>query len=181
MSQAGPPCRYPGTLVKRNKNKLCGCFIWQPSQPGLLGSKYQDTRIPGGNFPSNNARRAARRMNQARNRTAGNTLLMRIASNLYTKNSLYPAFFFFLLVLFKNIGELESEASTRERARSANKKNKERPSIFFFPTTNPLSWRSINPLRFIFYQPRSTNFEGKIAGLWTGYTKNGGLGLVLFM
>ena len=52
----------------------------------LAGSQYWDARIPGGNFPSNDARRAARRMNQAWNRTAGNTLLMRIASNLYIKN-----------------------------------------------------------------------------------------------
>ena len=41
--------------------------------------------IPAGNFSSNHACRVARRMNQARNRTAGNTLLMRIASNLYMK------------------------------------------------------------------------------------------------
>ena len=36
-------------------------------------------------IPSNHACRAARRMNQARNRTAVNTLFMRIASNLYIK------------------------------------------------------------------------------------------------
>ena len=36
------------------------------------------------------------------------------------------------------------------------------------PTTTPLCWRSINPLQFIFYHPRSTNFEEKIEGLWTG-------------
>ena len=41
--------------------------------------------MPGGNFPSNHACQAARWMNQARNRTAGNTLLMCIASNLYIK------------------------------------------------------------------------------------------------
>ena len=36
------------------------------------------------------------------------------------------------------------------------------------PITTPLCWRSINPLQFIFYHPRSTNFEEKIEGLWTG-------------
>ena len=36
-------------------------------------------------IPSNHACRAARRMNQARNRTAVNTLFMRIASNRYIK------------------------------------------------------------------------------------------------
>ena len=36
------------------------------------------------------------------------------------------------------------------------------------PTTTPLRWRSINPLRFKFYHPRSTDFEEKIEGLWTG-------------
>ena len=42
--------------------------------------------IPTGrSFPSNHACQAARRMNQARIKTAGNTLLMRIASNLYIK------------------------------------------------------------------------------------------------
>ena len=39
----------------------------------------QLTGIPGGNFSSNQACRAVRRMNQARNRTAGNNLFMRIA------------------------------------------------------------------------------------------------------
>ena len=121
-------------------------------------------------------------MNQAWNRTAGNTLLIRIASNLYRKNSLYTEVLFFFSFFFKNIGELSSEASTLERARSAREKNKERSSIFFFPPTNPLRWRSINPLRFIFYHSRSTDFEENlIAGLWTSYTKNGGSGLVLFM
>ena len=37
------------------------------------------------------------------------------------------------------------------------------------PTTTLLRWRSINPLRFIFYHPRSTHFQEKIEGLWTGY------------
>ena len=36
--------------------------------------------IRGGNFPINRACRAARRINQAKNRTAGNTLFMGIAS-----------------------------------------------------------------------------------------------------
>ena len=38
-----------------------------------------------------------------------------------------------------------------------------------FPTTTPLRWLLINPLRFIFYHPRSTDFEENIGGrLWTG-------------
>ena len=38
-----------------------------------------------------------------------------------------------------------------------------------FPTTAPLHWLSINPLRFIFYHPHSTDFEENIEGrLWTG-------------
>ena len=77
MSRAGSLCRVLGTLVKRNKN--------QPSQPGQLGSQYCDAGIPGGNFPSNHAGRAALLMSQARNRTVGHTLLIRIASNLYLK------------------------------------------------------------------------------------------------
>ena len=36
--------------------------------------------IPGANFPSNHACRAAQGTNQARNRTAGSTMFIRIAS-----------------------------------------------------------------------------------------------------
>ena len=36
--------------------------------------------------------------------------------------------------------------------------------IFLFVPT-PLLWRSINPLRFTFYHPRSTDFEKEIEGL----------------
>ena len=45
-------------------------------------------------------------------------------------------------------------------------------SFFYFllpPPLPPLRWRPINPLRFIFYHPRSTYFQEKIEGLWTGY------------
>ena len=38
----------------------------------------------------------------------------------------------------------------------------------FFPTPTPLRWRSINPPRLVFYHARSTYFEEKIEGLWTG-------------
>ena len=38
-------------------------------------------------------------------------------------------------------------------------------------SAEPLRWWSINPLWFIFYHPRSIDFEEKIEGLWTGYTK----------
>ena len=36
--------------------------------------------------------------------------------------------------------------------------------IFLFVPT-PLHWRSVNPLRFILYHPRSTDFEKEIEGL----------------
>ena len=79
MSRAGSLCRDPGTLVKRNKNQLCDYMTTQPAR--LAGIPVLcDTGFPGAHFPSNHACRAARRMNQARNRTAGNKLFMRIAS-----------------------------------------------------------------------------------------------------
>ena len=65
MRQAGPLCRKPGTLVKRNKNQLCDYMTTEPA--GLAGISILWCG-------------AARRMNQARNRVAGNTLFMRIAS-----------------------------------------------------------------------------------------------------
>ena len=40
--------------------------------------------------------------------------------------------------------------------------------LFFSPTPTLLRWRSINPPRFFFYHPRSTDFEEKIEGLWIG-------------
>ena len=49
--------------------------------------------------------------------------------------------------------------SKHRRARQQSKRART------FPTTTPLRWRSINPLRFIFYHPRSTDFEEKIDGL----------------
>ena len=55
-------------------------------------------------------------------------------------------------VLFENNGERS------ERARTSAEGDKEKS-----PTTIPLRWRSINPLRFIFYHP--TDFEKKIEGL----------------
>ena len=45
-----------------------------------LGSQYCDAGIPGGDFPSNHACRAARRMKVAWNRTVGNILFKRISS-----------------------------------------------------------------------------------------------------
>ena len=71
---------------------------------------------------------------------------------------------FFLSFFLKTSG---SEASAQERAWSERKKNKER-LFSYSPTTTPLHWQSINPLRFIFYHPCSTEFEEKIEGLWTG-------------
>ena len=57
-----------------------------------------------------------------------------------------------------------SEASVREQARSARRKNKER-LFSSSPTPTPLRWRSINPLRLVFYNARSTDFEKKLEGL----------------
>ena len=46
---------------------------------------------------------------------------------------------------------------------------RERKNLFCSSsTTTSLHWRSINPPRFIFYHVRSTDFEEKIDGLWTG-------------
>ena len=43
------------------------------------------------------------------------------------------------------------------------------PRYFLFPPPlPPLPWRWINPLWFIFYHPRSTDFEEKTESLWTG-------------
>ena len=67
MNWAGSFCRDLGTLVKRNKNQLCGDMTTEPAQLAWIPV------IPGGNFPSNHACLAARRTNQSRNRTAGNT------------------------------------------------------------------------------------------------------------
>ena len=55
-----------------------------------------------------------------------------------------------------------SASSQAKRARE-----NEREALLFSssPTTTPLHWRSINPLRFIFYHPRLTDFEEKIEGL----------------
>ena len=74
-----------GNLVERNKNQLCDYTTTEPAR--LAGIQYCDAGIPGGNFPSYHTCRVAWRMNQARNRTAGNTLLMRIASNHYIKTA----------------------------------------------------------------------------------------------
>ena len=53
---------------------------------------------------------------------------------------------------------VHSASSQAKRARE-----KEREAVLFSssPTTTPFHWRSINPLRFIFYHPRLTDFEEK--------------------
>ena len=53
-----------------------------------------------------------------------------------------------------------------------NLKNSLYTDVIFLFVPTPLYWRSINPLRFIFYHPRSVDFEKEIEGLWTGYLKN---------
>ena len=46
---------------------------------------------------------------------------------------------------------------------------RERKNLFCSSsTTTPLYWRSIHPPRFTFYRARSTDFEEKKDGLWTG-------------
>ena len=54
----------------------------------------------------------------------------------------------------------------KHRRGSENKRGARERKI---PSTTLLRWRSINPLRFIFYHPRSTDFQEKIEGLWTGH------------
>ena len=67
------------------------------------------------------------------------------------------------------IGHTAHSASSQAKLAREN----EREALLFSssPTTTPLHWRSINPLRFIFYHPRLTDFEEKIEGLWTGSEK----------
>ena len=60
-------------------------------------------------------------MNQTRNRTAGNTLLMRIASNLYRKNSLYTDVLFFFSFFSRT-----SASSRAKRARENERGARER-------------------------------------------------------
>ena len=58
-----------------------------------------------------------------------------------------------------------------ERARTSVDREKGEINFLFSssPTPTPLRWRSINPLRFIFYNARSTDFEEKIECLWIDY------------
>ena len=44
VSRAGSVCRDLGTCVKHTKNQLCDYM--EKSQPGLLGSRHCDVRIP---------------------------------------------------------------------------------------------------------------------------------------
>ena len=68
--QAGPLCGKPGTLDKRNKNQLCDYMTTEPAR--LAGIPVLWCLDPGGNFPSNHPFRAARGLNQAKNRRTGN-------------------------------------------------------------------------------------------------------------
>ena len=78
--------------------------------------------------------------------------------------------FIFIFVVFKNVGELVSKASAWKRAGSARKKI----NYFLLPLPlPPCAGGQFNPLRFIFYHPRSTDFEEKIEVLLTGSTKQG--------
>ena len=83
MSRIGSLCRDFGTLIKRKKNQLCDNMTTEPAR--LAGILVLWCGISVWNFPSNHACRSARRMNQERNKTADNTLLMHAASSLYIK------------------------------------------------------------------------------------------------
>ena len=74
-----------------------------------------------------------------------------LATPLQGVNSLYTDDVLFFFSFFSKLGELASEASVREQARSARKK-----SIFFLPHYYPLALTVNKSLRFIFYHPRST-------------------------
>ena len=75
--------------------------------------------------------------------------------------TLYPFWLLYISALFFFLHRNQSQKWPVHR----------RCLIFLFVPT-PLHWRSINPLRFIFYHPRSVDFEKEIEGLWTGYLKN---------
>ena len=67
--------------------------------------------------------------------------------------------FIFLFVLFKNIGELASEVSARERTHHY-------PHHYHYPLALVVNK---SPAVYIYYHPRSTDFEEELEGLWTGY------------
>ena len=75
--------------------------------------------------------------------------------------------------LFKTIDNYRCEdylhQVTNTRYRIALTKLRLSTNFLLPPPPTPLRWRSINPPRFIFYHARSTDFEEKIEGLWTGY------------
>ena len=78
--------------------------------------------------------------------------------------------FYFSFCCFQNVGELVSKTSAWKRAGSARKKI----NYFLLPLPlPPCAGGQFNPLRFIFYHPRSTDFEEKIEALLTGSTKQG--------
>ena len=87
ITWVGPACFaeiVASLSYKGNKNQLCYFMTTVPAR--LAGIPVLWCRNPCWKvIPSNHACQAARQMNQARNRTAGNTLLMCAASNLYIK------------------------------------------------------------------------------------------------
>ena len=54
-----------------------------------------------------------------------------------------------------------SKTSASSRAKRACENERGARERFVFPHPTPLRWWSINPLRFIFYHARSTDFEGE--------------------
>ena len=83
MSRAVSLCRDLGILVKRNINRLCHYMTTEPAR--LAGIPALWCRDPGWKFSKLSHMPGGLENDQARNRTAGNTLFMRIASNLYIK------------------------------------------------------------------------------------------------
>ena len=69
--------------LNATKINFCNYMTIKPTR--LVGIPVLWCQDPSRKFPSNPACWAARRMNQPKTRTAGNTFLMHIASNLYIK------------------------------------------------------------------------------------------------
>ena len=81
-----------------------------------------------------------------------------LATPLQGVNSLYRDDVLFFFSFFSKT----SASSRAKRARENERRARETILFSSSPTTTPLRWRSINPLRFIFYHPGSTDFEEKI-------------------
>ena len=87
---------------------------------------------------------------------------LRFILNHPCSTSLYTDVVLFFVSFFSKTSASSRAKLARENERGA----RERKCLFSSsPTTTPLRWRLINPLRFIFHHPFSTDFEEKIKGL----------------